>query len=74
MPRRVLAFLLGIARRGAEWIPHFAGRTGKSFPANPDKNDGAQEASGIRGSFLLGTFFGQAKKSISPVGARTHIQ
>jgi hypothetical protein len=28
----------------------------ESLPANPDKTDGAQEASGISGGFLLDTF------------------
>jgi hypothetical protein len=33
-----------------------------SFLANPDKNDGAQEASGIRVSFLLDTFLWTSKE------------
>jgi hypothetical protein len=74
MPRRALAFLSGTARRGAAGMPHFARRTGMSFLANPDKNDGAQEASGIGSPFLWILSFGEAKESISPVGARTHIQ
>ena len=45
----------------------------ESLPANPDKTDGAQEASGIGSPFLWILSFGEAKESISPVGARTHI-
>jgi hypothetical protein len=37
MPRRALAFLLGIVRRGAEWIPHFAGGIGHPFQQTPIK-------------------------------------
>jgi hypothetical protein len=90
MPRRVLAVLSGIARRGAAGRSHFARRTGMSFLANSDKNDGVQEASGIRVAFSLDTFFcglcscifrihhvlwfGEAKESVSSVGTRTHIQ
>jgi hypothetical protein len=73
MPRRALTFLSGIALWGAA-----GSRTllegQESLPANPDKNDGAQEASGIRSPFLWILSFGEAKESISPVGARTHIQ
>jgi hypothetical protein len=46
----------------------------ESLPANPDKTDGAQETSGIGSPFLWILSFGEAKESISPVGARTHIQ
>jgi hypothetical protein len=45
-----------------------------SFLANPDKNDGAQEASGIGSPFLWILSFGEAKESISPAGARTGIK
>jgi hypothetical protein len=57
MPRRTLAFLPGTARRGAARKQRFAKGTGMSLLANPDKNDGAQEASGIRVAFSLDTFF-----------------
>ena len=46
----------------------------ESLPANPDKTARAQETSGIGSPFLWILSFGDAKESISPVGARTHIQ
>ncbi|MEQ1486254.1 hypothetical protein [Methyloglobulus sp.] len=64
MPRRALAVLSGIARRGAARMPHFARRTRKSFLANPDKNDGAQEASGI-GRISFGYFSLSAQRKVS---------
>jgi hypothetical protein len=88
MPRRALAVLLGIARRGAASKPCFARGAGMSLLANPDKTARAQEASGI-GRISFGYFslaekcscifcihhilvVFRAKKSISFVGTRTH--
>jgi hypothetical protein len=62
MPRRALAFLLGTARRGAARKPRFAKGTGKCLLANPEKNDGALEASGIRVAFSLVSFFWRSKR------------
>jgi hypothetical protein len=53
---------------------HFARRTGMFFLANPDKNDGAQGASGIRADFFWILFFVRTKKSITPAGAGTGIK
>ena len=50
MPRRALAFLLGVAK-------------GTPVPlATPNKNVGAQEASGIWVAFSLDTFFWRSKR------------
>ena len=46
-------------------------RDRKSLLANPDKNDSAQEKSGVGSPFLWILSFGEAKESISPAGART---
>jgi hypothetical protein len=71
MPRRALAILLGIARRGAEWIPRFAGRTGTCFPANLDKNARAQDEAAFGSPFLWILSFGEAKESITLASAGT---
>jgi hypothetical protein len=71
-------------------MPHFARRTRMSFLANPDKNDGAQEASCIGrisfgylslrkiapafSAFTTSMWLVRTKKSISSVGTRTHIK
>jgi hypothetical protein len=73
MLRRALAILLGSARRGAEWIPHFAGRTGMCFPANPDKNARVQDKAGFGSPFLWILSFGKAKESITLASAETGI-
>jgi len=64
MPRRALAVLSGIARRGAARKPRFAKGTGKSLLANPDKTAGAQEASGI-GRISFGYFSLSAQRKVS---------
>ena len=74
MPRRALAFLPGIARRGAAGMPRFARGTGMSLLANPGKNARAQEARGIGSPFLWFLSFGEAKERDSPSGARTRLK
>jgi hypothetical protein len=49
-------------------------RDRKSLLPTPSKSFGAQEISGGRVAFSLVTFFGHAKESNSPVGARTDIK
>jgi hypothetical protein len=74
MPRRALVFLSGIARRGAAGKPRFAKGTGMSLLANPDKNDRAQEASGIRVAFSLVSFFWRSKRKKLAFGCENPIK
>jgi hypothetical protein len=60
--------------RGAARMPHFARSTGMCFLANPDKTVRAQDEAASGLPFLWILSFGNAKESISPVGARTHIK
>ena len=45
-----------------------------SFLANPDKCEKRRKQAASGGRFFWILFFGQAKKSISSVGTRTHIK
>jgi hypothetical protein len=56
-------------RQGCRTLP----KGQESLLATPDKNDGAQETSGIGSPFLWILSFGEAKESISPSGARTRL-
>jgi hypothetical protein len=74
MPRRVAGFLSGTARRGAARKPRFAKGTRMSLLANPGKNAGTQEASGIRVAFSLDTFFWRSKRKYLAFGCENPIK
>jgi hypothetical protein len=46
----------------------------ESLPATPDKNDGAQEASGIRAAFSLVSFFWLRKRKKLAFGCENPIK
>jgi hypothetical protein len=60
--------------RGAERIPRVARGAGKSLLATPAESEERRIQAAIGRLFFWILFFGRAKKSISPVGARTHIK
>jgi hypothetical protein len=64
MPRRALAVLSGIARLGVRQGCRTLLEGQESLPANPDKTDRAQEASGI-GRISFGYFSLSAQRKVS---------
>jgi hypothetical protein len=64
MPRRALVFLLGIARLGVRQGCRTLPKGQESLLATPDKNDGAQETSGI-GRISFGYFSLSVQRKVS---------
>ena len=64
---------MGLARRGAAWMPRGGRRAGRPL-YRPRQNRGAQEAAAIEPPFLWILSFGGAKESISPSGAITRYK
>ena len=74
MPRRALAVLSGTARRGAAGSRTLPEGQGCPFWQTPIKTTERRKQVASGGRFFWILFFGQAKKSISPAGARTGIR
>jgi alpha-2-macroglobulin len=55
-------------------MPHVVKGTGKSLLTTPGKCGKRRKQAASGSPFLWILSFGEAKESISPVGARTHIQ
>jgi len=74
MPRRAPVYLTGIVRRRAEWIPPVARGAWMLLLATPGKCIGAQDASGNRVPFLLGTFLWANKEKYLALGCDNPIK
>ncbi len=72
LPRRAPQVLLGLARRGAAWMPRGDRRAGSPLYRPPTKPRRADRAA-IEPPFLWILSKGCAKESISPSGANTRL-
>ncbi len=74
MPRRAPEGLNGLAQRGAAGMPLVFGGLWIALPKTPFKPFGAQDTSGIGGSFLLDTFLWTSKEKYLGCRAETRLQ
>jgi len=74
MPRRAPEFLAGIARRGDAWMHRVDRGLGMALLATPVKSEERRTQAASGSPFLWILSFGEAKESISPVGARIDIK
>ena len=73
MPRRAPQVLLGLARRGAAWMPRVGRRAGSPLYRPPTKPRSAG-SSGNRAAFSLDTFFWRRKRKYLAFGCDNPIQ
>ncbi|RIZ65743.1 MAG: hypothetical protein D0531_08085 [Methylococcales bacterium] len=73
MPRRAPQVLLGLARRGAAWMPRVGRRAGRPLYRPPTKPRSAG-SSGNRAAFSLDTFFWRSKRKYLAIGCEYPIK